>query len=562
MDRFEAREAVVEKMKELKLLSKIENYTHKVGYSERGHVPIEPYLSEQWFMKMEELVKPAIRVVREGKITFYPERWTKTYFHWLENVKDWCISRQLWWGHRIPVYYCDECGYYNAYEKEPEKCDQCGNAILRQDEDVLDTWASSWLWPFAVHNWPEADENLKYYYPTDTLVTAPEIIFFWVARMIVAGFEFMGDLPFRKVYFTGIVRDDLGRKMSKSLGNSPDPLDVIKEYGADALRYMITRLAPLGNDIYYSNENCEMGRNFANKIWNASRFILKNSLSSAVEKPGEAILDDFDRWILSRFNKTVNKVRKEIEEFDFNDAAVSLYDFIWSEFCDWYIEISKVAIYKGEQREKDSKLWVLLQVLDGSLKLLHPFMPFITEKIYQSLPSHGISLAIADYPVFNKARVYDKEEELVGSMQNIVRVIRNIRGENKIQPNVMVNAMLKFEDDKLSDFTLKNLIIVKKLAKVDDLNFIGDHNKENDEAVGSGKGFEVYISLKGAVDLEKEREKLSAELKRLEAAIISAKAKLANTNFTSRAPEAVITKEKGKILFLEGERDKLLRNLG
>ena len=562
LDRFEAREAVVQKMKELKLLAKIENYTHKVGYSERGHVPIEPYLSEQWFMKMEELVKPAIKAVKDGDITFYPERWTKTYFHWLENVKDWCISRQLWWGHRIPVYYCDECGHYGAFEQAPSKCPECGSTKLRQDEDVLDTWASSWLWPFAVHKWPEIDNDLKYYYPTDTLVTAPEIIFFWVARMIIAGLEFFKKIPFSKVYFTGIVRDDQGRKMSKSLGNSPDPIDVIKEFGADALRFTITRLAPLGNDIYYSNGNCELGRNFANKIWNASRFILQNSSAASVKDISDVNLDDFDKWALSRFNKTIKKVRNEIEKFYFNDSAVSLYDFIWSEFCDWYIEISKVAIYKGEQSEKDSKISVLLYILEGSLKLLHPIMPFITEKIHMSLPRHKVSLVIEQYPEYNGSLIYEEEEDLVSSVQNIISTIRNIRGENKIQPNVMVEAVLCVQEKKLEDFAVKHLGVINKLSKVGKMEFSSGRQKDMDEVLGVGKGFEIYISLKGVIDIVKEKDKFEAELARITALIGSTRKKLENSDFISRAPAAVISKEKEKILFLEGERDKIMRNLG
>ncbi len=562
LDRFEAREAVVEEMKERKLLSKIENYTHKVGYSERGHVPIEPYLSEQWFMKMDELVKPAVKAVKSKKIKFYPDRWTKTYFHWLENIKDWCISRQLWWGHRIPVYYCDNCGHYDAYEEAPLACEECGTEGLRQDEDVLDTWASSWLWPFAVHKWPEIDDELKYYYPTDTLVTAPEIIFFWVARMIIAGYEFLSDIPFHKVYFTGIVRDDLGRKMSKSLGNSPDPLDVIKDYGADALRYTITRLAPLGNDIHYSNATCELGRNFGNKIWNASRFILQNCGDSDPKGIRHVNLDDFDKWIISRFNKTVLKVRNEIESFDFNTATVSLYDFIWSEFCDWYIEISKVALYTGTPAEMESKLSILMYILDGSLKLIHPFMPFISEKIHQSLPMHKVSIVIDKYPVFDKGLIFEKEENLVETFQNIIGTIRNIRGENKIQPNIPVDSLLSIDESDLAQFISMNEGVLKKLAKVRNLAFDSGHNKKEDEAVGAGKGFEVFVSLSGIIDLDKEKEKLIQDLKRIEASIENSKVKISNDDFIKRAPEAVIIKERDKISYLEGERDKIRRNLG
>jgi len=560
LDRFEAREAVVEKMKELKLLSKIENYAHKVGYSERGHVPIEPLLSEQWFIKMDELVKPAIEVVKEGKIKFYPERWVKTYFHWLENIKDWCISRQLWWGHRIPVYYCKDCGYYNAYEEAPSNCEKCGGTNIFQDEDVLDTWASSWLWPFAVHKWPEIDEDLKYYYPTDTLVTAPDIIFFWVARMIIAGMEFLNEIPFRKVYFTGVIRDDLGRKMSKSLGNSPDPLDVIKEYGADALRFTITRLAPLGNDILYNNEKCELGRNFCNKIWNAAKYILQNVEGIWIKKLTEVELDVFDKWILSRYNKAIAKVRHEIEEFYFNDAAITLYDFIWGEFCDWYIEISKLGLYKGSQKEKESKMAVLLFVLDGSLKLLHPFMPFITERIYKALPLKEETIMLSSYPVSDKNYIFEKEEAEASFIQNIIYTVRNIRGENKIQPNIQINASL-ITDQKRIVLLEQNAGVIKKLAKIENLYFAKEHKKSEDEVVGVGQGFEIYISLEGIVDIEKERARLQAELDRLNSSIQSVKGKLQNKNFVEKAPPAIVVKEKEKLNYLEEEKNKILKNL-
>ncbi len=561
LDRFEAREAVVEKMKELKLLSKIENYTHKVGYSERGHVPIEPYLSEQWFMKMDELVKPAIKAVKEEKIQFYPDRWTKTYFHWLENIKDWCISRQLWWGHRIPVYYCGDCGYYNAYEEAPVKCKECGSKKIRQDDDVLDTWASSWLWPFAVHKWPEVDADLKYYYPTDTLVTAPEIIFFWVARMIIAGMEFLNKIPFSKVYFTGIVRDELGRKMSKSLGNSPDPLDVIKEYGADALRYTITRLAPLGNDIFYTNENCELGRNFGNKIWNASKFIFQNIKDIGIKKINEITLDNSDKWVLSRYNKTIKKVRQEIEDFRFNDATVSLYDFIWGEFCDWYIEDSKVGLYKGEKAVQEAKIAVLLHILEGGLKLLHPFMPFITEKIYQNLPSHEETIVRASFPVYNPKHVFEKEEAGNVMIQAVITAVRNIRAENNIKPNVMVNTVIVIKDEESAGLIKNQTEVIKKLAKIEDMKVTQSYKQSDNEVGGSSRDFEVFVSLAGIVDVEKERERLNGELQRMEASIKSVQGKLANKDFVGKAPEAIVQKEKEKLAFLEGEREKIKKNL-
>jgi valyl-tRNA synthetase len=562
MDRFEAREAVVEKMKELKLLKKIENYTHKVGYSERGHVPIEPYLSEQWFLKMKELVKPAIEVVKSGKIKFFPERWVKVYFHWLENVKDWCISRQLWWGHRIPVFYCDDCGFYNAYVEAPANCEKCGSKNIRQDEDVLDTWASSWLWPFAVHKWPEIDEDLKYYYPTSTLVTAPDIIFFWVARMIIAGMEFMGEIPFENVYFTGIIRDSIGRKMSKSLGNSPDPLDVIKEYGSDALRYTIMRLAPLGNDIYYDNEKCELGRNFANKIWNASRFVLQNLSDVKIKQLEEIELDIFDRWILTKYNKSIEKLRNEIESFYFNEATVTLYDFIWSEFCDWYIETSKIALYSGNKDLKENKASVLFFLLNNILKMLHPFMPFITEKIYQFLPvKEKDSIMITSFPVVMKNYIFEEDEANFEFLKEIVYSIRNLRGEYNISPSVSINVVLKIEDDVKKSFLEKNEICIKKLAKVNNLSFVKEYRKSAEESIYVGSGFEIYARVAELINIEKEKEKIQKEIERLTKQIENISAKLSNPSFLEKAPLEVIEREQKKLDDWTEELKKLKSSL-
>jgi len=562
MDRFEAREAVVEKMKELKLLKKIENYTHKVGYSERGHVPIEPYLSEQWFLKMKELVKPAIEVVKSGKIKFFPERWTKVYFHWLENVKDWCISRQLWWGHRIPVFYCDDCGFYNAYVEAPANCEKCGSKNIRQDEDVLDTWASSWLWPFAVHKWPEIDEDLKYYYPTSTLVTAPDIIFFWVARMIIAGMEFMGEIPFENVYFTGIIRDSIGRKMSKSLGNSPDPLDVIKEYGSDALRYTIMRLAPLGNDIYYDNEKCELGRNFANKIWNASRFVLQNLSDVKIKQLEEIELDIFDRWILTKYNKSIEKLRNEIESFYFNEATVTLYDFIWSEFCDWYIETSKIALYSGNKDLKENKASVLFFLLNNILKMLHPFMPFITEKIYQFLPvKEKDSIMITSFPVVMKNYIFEEDEANFEFLKEIVYSIRNLRGEYNISPSVSINVVLKIEDDVKKSFLEKNETCIKKLAKVNNLSFVKEYRKSAEESIYVGSGFEIYARVAELINIEKEKEKIQKEIERLTKQIENIRAKLSNPSFLEKAPLEVIEREQKKLDDWTEELKKLKSSL-
>ncbi len=562
LDRYEAREAIIEKMKELKYLKKIENHTHKVGYSERGHVPIEPYLSEQWFLKMEELVKPAIKVVKEGKIKFFPERWTKTYFHWLENIKDWCISRQLWWGHRIPVYYCEDCGFYDAYVDAPAKCEKCGSSKIKQDPDVLDTWASSWLWPFAVHKWPEIDENLKYYYPTDTLVTAPEIIFFWVARMIIAGMEFMKEIPFKKVYFTGTVRDDLGRKMSKSLGNSPDPLDVIKEFGADALRYTILRLAPLGNDIFYDNQKCEIGRNFANKIWNASRFILNNLKDTKLKALKDVEFDIFDKWILTKYNKALKNLREQIESFYFNDAAVTLYDFIWSEFCDWYIESSKLALYSQDAKRKEDKISVLYFLLVNILKMLHPYMPYITERIYQALPEKDSeSIMISIFPDYSALHIFEKEEKEVEFLKDIIYTVRNLRGENKVPPSVELDVKIKFTSASFK-IDKNNEIYLKKLAKVKNVSIIdGEYKKGNFEVIGIGNGFELFLVLEGLIDLEKEKERLTKEIERLSKQIEGVTQKLNNPSFIEKAPKDVIEKEKNKLENWKSEVDKLKKNL-
>lgn len=559
LDRYEAREMIVQDMKELGFLEKVEKHVHNVGYSERGHVPIEPYLSDQWYMKMSDLVKPAVKAVKNGDIQFYPERWEKTYFHWLDNIRDWCISRQLWWGHRIPVWSC-ECGFEDAYEAAPEKCPKCGGAMV-QESDVLDTWASSWLWPFAVHNWPEMDEELKYYYPTNTLVTAPEIIFFWVARMIIAGFEFMGEIPFEKVYFTGIIRDQLGRKMSKSLGNSPDPLDVIDEFGADSIRYTIIRLAPMGNDIMYSNENCELGKNFANKIWNASRFILQNAEGVAIKPMDEVQLEAVDKWILTRYNETVSKVRTEIEEFRFNDSTISLYDFIWGEFCAWYLEISKEAIYEGSDAEKEARIAVLLHVLEGSLKMLHPVMPFITERIYLSLPIHDESIMISDYPVYDEKFVFESNAAEIEWFKNFIYTVRNIRGENTIPPHVKVRVRVSCDENSKAELLNGLSKIAVRLAKMESLSAGVGLSKEKTDAAGVGHGFEAFVSLEGIIDFDKEREKLSGEIKRLEGLIKGTNSKLSNENFVSRAPENVVAREREKLQSFESELQKLKKNL-
>ena len=450
LDRYEARKKVVAKIEELDLLEKVEDYQNNVGYSERGGVPVEPYLSEQWFMKMEELSKPALNAVNEGKVKFYPEHWIKTYDHWMNNIKDWCISRQLWWGHRIPVWYCVgddhcniECKNPIVSVEPPVKCPHCGSTNLKQDEDVLDTWASSWLWAYDVF---KTEEEQNYYYPTSTLVTAPDIIFFWVARMIIAGLHFKKNIPFNNVYFTSIIRDVLGRKMSKSLGNSPDPLEVINDYGADALRFTVIYLAPLGQDVLFSTDKCEIGRNFANKIWNAGRFLLMNTESIPVNKNLiNKHIDFSDQWIESRFVQTLIGLVKAMEKFEINNASKIVYSFVWSDFCDWYIELSKNRLYSDNEEVKSAVLSRGINIFENLLKIVHPFMPFITEELWHLIEERGKneSIAISDYPEADESLINLQAESEMKFIQDIITAIRNIRGEMNIPPSKYIDAFIK-----------------------------------------------------------------------------------------------------------------------
>ncbi|MBI3008875.1 MAG: valine--tRNA ligase, partial [Candidatus Omnitrophica bacterium] len=455
MDRFECREALLEDLKERKLLVKIEPHTHAVGHCYRCHTVVEPYLSRQWFVRMKPLAGPAIDVVKKGLIKFYPERWTKVYLDWMENIRDWCISRQIWWGHRIPVYYCKDClkqaakftvnsGQLTGDTKDnkgiivsrtrPEKCPTCGSKDIYQDEDVLDTWFSSWLWPFSTFGWPESTEELKYFYPTSVLVTAPEIIFFWVARMIMAGLEFKGDIPFRDVYIHGTVRDDTGTKMSKSLGNIIDPIEIIDEFGTDALRFSIISITAVGQDVFLSKDKFELGRNFANKIWNASRFVLTNLSPMGSKDVGATFMTPVnaglinqtptslpDKWILSRLNRTIASVTDALGEYRFNEAAFGIYEFFWHEFCDWYLELAKPVLINSEQltvnseKQKEITQIILYDVLDKSLRLLHPFMPFITEEIWQKMKGPaGSSIMVSSWPVADNKLIDNEAEEEMG----------------------------------------------------------------------------------------------------------------------------------------------------
>jgi len=537
IDRYAARKKVVETLTELGLVEKIEDYTNNVGYSERGGVPIEPYLSEQWFMKMDELAKPALEAVQNGRVNFHPEHWSKTYEHWMENIKDWCISRQLWWGHRIPVWYHKSTNEIYCDVNPPKDIEN-----WKQDDDVLDTWASSWLWAQDVFI-NETDQ--KYYYPTDLLVTGPDIIFFWVARMIMAGLKFMNDVPFKDVYFTSIIRDTQGRKMSKSLGNSPDPLQVINDYGTDALRFTINFISPIGQDVLFSTEKCELGRNFANKIWNAARFLLMNAQDIKLDdKLAETNLDFIDNWISSRFNQTIKEIETSLDRFDLFGATKVIYSFIWNDFCDWYIELSKHKFYKGSEEVKSAALTRAINIFNETMKILHPFMPFITEEIWQSLGERkmGESILTSAYPVLNENKINPDAEREVEFIQNIITAIRNIRGEMNIAPSVEINVVLK--SNQVKDY---QIAYIKSLTRIKELKIDSNAIKPNNSASSVVKDCEIYIPLEGLINLELERTRLEKELQRLEGLIESVNKKLSNESFVSRAPVEIVNKERAKL---------------
>ncbi len=536
LDRYEVRKKVIAKFEELGLMDKIEDYVHKVGYSQRGDVPIEPYLSEQWFMKMEELAAPALEVVKNGKIKFHPEHWVKTYEHWMTNIKDWCISRQLYWGHQIPVWYHKKTGEIYCEINPPADPEN-----YTRESDVLDTWASSWLWAYDVF---PTEEEQNYYYPTNLLVTAPDIIFFWVARMIIAGLEFKKDIPFHDVYFTSTIRDQLGRRMSKSLGNSPDPLDIFKEYGADALRFTINYVAPLGQDVMFSTEKCELGRNFANKIWNAGRFLLMNAQSIPLDlKLKDKHIDFVDNWIISRFQSTVKQLEEALDKFEVNNASKILYAFVWNDFCDWYVELAKNRLYSDNEEVKSAVLTRTLVLFEDVLKILHPFIPFITEEIWHLMKDreNGDSISITEFPKLQESLINPEAEKEMDFVQAIVTGIRNIRGEMNIPPSRKVNVFIK------SDMITTNQnVYIKSLGKVEELITGADLAKPKASASIVIKGIDIYIPLEGIIDLDVEKERISKEIKRLEGALTGVEKKLSNTNFTDKAPASVIENERAK----------------
>ena len=557
MDRYEARKAMVEDLDKLGLLVKVVPHNHSVGTHDRCHATVEPMIKPQWFVKMDEMAKAAIKTLEDGDLKFVPERFDKTYLHWLENIRDWCISRQLWWGHRIPAYYCDECGETVVAREMPEKCPKCGCTHLHQDEDTLDTWFSSALWPFSTLGWPDKTPELEYFYPTDVLVTGYDIIFFWVIRMVFSALEQTGKTPFHHVLIHGLVRDSQGRKMSKSLGNGIDPLEVIDKYGADALRLtLMTGNAP-GNDMRFYWERVESSRNFANKIWNASRFVLMNLEGKDVTEPEIGSLCAEDKWILSRLNNVIKEVTDNMEKYELGIAVQKIYDFLWDELCDWYIEIAKVRLWKAEE-DPNEALWTLRTALTQGLKLLHPFMPFITEEIYCTLLPEEESIMISDWPVYKDEWNSPKAELAIGSFQEVVRGIRNTRTSMNVPQNRKTHLIIVGKDAAIcqmyenSKKSFANLAFAKEIHVQQDKTGIGE-----DAVSVVVSNAVVYMPLEDLVDKEKELERLTKEQERLTKEIARCEGMLNNPNFVNKAPAAKVDAEKEKLAKYKEMKDKV-----
>ena len=550
MDRYEARKAIVAKLDELGLLVKVVEHVHNVGTHDRCKTTVEPMIKPQWFVKMEEMAKPAIDALQSGRLKFVPESFGKTYMHWLEGIRDWCISRQLWWGHRIPAYYCEECGEMVVSRDMPEKCPKCGCSHLKQDEDTLDTWFSSALWPFSTLGWPNKTEELDYFYPTDVLVTGYDIIFFWVIRMVFSALEQTGTEPFHTVLIHGLVRDSQGRKMSKSLGNGIDPLEVIDKYGADALRLtLITGNAP-GNDMRFYWERVESSRNFANKVWNASRFIMMNLGDEQPTKPEAADLLPVDRWILSKVNTLAKDVTENMDKYELGIAAQKVYDFIWEEFCDWYIEIAKVRLYKKEEDPKaaNAALWVLKTVLANALKMLHPYMPFITEEIFCTLCPEEETIMLAPWPEYTEEWNFAKEEADVETIKVLVKGIRNIRSEMNVPPSRKVKYFIVSPDADLCDLFASHKDIYSQLISASEIDVQADKAGIPEDAVSVViPNAVVYIPLEELVDMAKERERLEKEKAKLAKELARSNGMLNNEKFLSKAPQAKVDEEKAKL---------------
>ena len=549
MDRYAARELMVKELEEQGLLVKVVPHSHNVGTHDRCHTTVEPLVKQQWFVRMEELAKPAIQAVKTGELKFVPERFDKIYLHWLENIRDWCISRQIWWGHRIPAYYCDECGEMVVSRTMPDACPKCGHAHMTQDEDTLDTWFSSALWPFSVLGWPEKTEDLDYFYPTDVLVTGYDIIFFWVIRMVFSGYAHTDKSPFHTVFIHGLVRDSLGRKMSKSLGNGIDPLEIIDQYGADALRMtLVTGNAP-GNDMRFYNERVEASRNFANKVWNASRFIMMNLDEKELTEPEKGTFRPADQWIMSRCNSLVKDVTENMDKFELGIALSKLYDFIWDEFCDWYIEMVKPRLYNSDDKEsQNAALWTLKTVLSGALKLLHPYMPFITEEIFCSLQPEEESIMISPWPEYKEEWNFGKEEKDIETIKEAVRGIRNVRTQMNVPHSRKAKVYVVSENETVCRAFEEGRLFFASLAYASSVAVQRDKQGIESDAVSVViPGATLYIPFAELVDIGQEIVRLEKEEKRLQGELARVNGMLNNERFISKAPEAKITEEREKM---------------
>jgi valyl-tRNA synthetase len=576
LDRFECRKKLVEDLKTAGFIEKIEDHQYAIGHCYRCDTIVEPRLSLQWFVKMKPLARPAIEAVKEGKIQFIPERWTKVYLEWMENIRDWCISRQIWWGHRIPIFYCDACGNEWASKKKEEKCPKCSSQKIRQDEDVLDTWFSSWLWPFSTLGWPEKNDDLAFFYPTDTLVTASEIIFFWVARMIMAGIETMKDIPFRKVFIHGTVRDDIGRKMSKSLGNSIDPLEIINEYSADALRFSLMMVTPVGQDVYLSKEKFEVGRNFLTKIWNAARFIQMNMESAdinardAADKPfTKELLSPEDQHIIANLYETIGVATEHLERFRLNDYAKELYDFIWHKFCDWYIEAAKLPLSSENTEKILHTLQVIHHVFSRILKLVHPVAPFITEELYHAL-GYGNQekrefLINARWPEqiepekLSESGISRKIVDYVETKHELIKIARSLRADYGIPPNEKLDYVIKPENEFIATLTEKDKESLALLLKAKSLKIAEKDYAPHKMINGITKSATIFASIEGVIDIEQETARLKEQLAKTTKDISTTNKKLSNIDFIEKAPADVVEQQKTRKQELIEKAEKIER---
>jgi len=559
MDRFKAREAVVAHLKEQDLLVKVEDHTHSVGHCYRCGTIVEPYLSTQWFVKIGPLAEKALEAVKSKKIKIHPAKWDKTYYHWMENIRDWCISRQLWWGHRIPAYHCTECGEVIVAREEPKECSECSGK-LKQDQDVLDTWFSSGLWPFSTLGWPEKTKELEKFYPTNTLVTGQDILFFWVARMIMTGLEFMEDIPFTDVYLHGVVRDEQGRKMSKSLGNGIDPIEMVEMYSADAVRFTLMSLAPEGLDIRVSEKEFEIGRNFTNKIWNAFRFIYSHLDETQLPEIQSDKLELADRWILSRYNRAISEIDQEIDNFKLSTALDKAYKFFWGEYCDWYLELIKERLYSEDKEGKDSAIAVAVTVLKGAMQLLHPFVPFVTEEVYSTLSGEE-SIMLSVYPESSEEMINSQAEKDMALLQALSTSVRTIRSQLSVPPSVKGSLIIVGATDAETKIIEDNRSYIGNLCKLDSISFNGKVDRNKLAATDVVGNIELIVPLEGLIDTDVEAERLNKDLDNVEKALLTVKKKLSDKSFLQNAPDDIVEKERQKEKDFSAKISKIKTNL-